>query len=226
MLKKGVLRVRYGIYRPFVHRVTSCTPGCIQLPSSPIEAIGFNGSSTTAHLNAMNAFAIFRSLLIVSTFALVFWACDFGFGKAESNGADVAIPTTDSGTTYTEESGLPEDRIYAVASCPNGNVWLGYGDQADGLTRYNGSNWKTFTEQENGLEDDAIYALACDQNNGVWIGYGIQGQGVTRYTGDEWKTFTEQDGLSSNYVATITSEKDGELWIGYDEQQEGVDHFK
>jgi ligand-binding sensor domain-containing protein len=173
----------------------------------------------------MNTSLTFRSLLLVLMLALGLWACDFGFGKAESNQADVAVPTPDGGTTFTEQSGLPEDRIYAVASCPNGNVWFGFGQQAGGLTRYDGSNWKTFTKQD-GLESDRVYALACDQQNGIWIGYGIQGSGVTRRTGNGWTTYTEQDGLSSNYVATITSEKDGELWIGYAEQQPGVDRFQ
>lgn len=71
-----------------------------------------------------------------------------------------------------------------------------------------------------------MYALACDTQNGVWIGYGIQGSGVTRFMGSEWTTYTEQDGLSSNYVASITSEEDGDLWIGYADQKEGADRFQ
>lgn len=165
-----------------------------------------------------------RAVLLVLASALLTCGCDFG--KASDDGAsDVATPSSESRTTYTVDDGLPEDRIYAAATCPNGNVWFGFGQQGDGLTRFDGSNWKTFTE-EDGLESNYVYALACDRENGVWIGYGNQGLGITRFTGSEWTTYDEQDGLSSNYVASITSGESGDLWVGYADQQEGADRFR
>lgn len=115
-----------------------------------------------------------RPLLLLLAFGLIVWGCDFGFGKSDSRPeSDVAVPSPVAGSTFAATSGLAEDRIYAVASCPNGNVWFGFGQQAGGLIRYDGSNLKTFTK-EDGLESNRVYALACDRENGIWIGYGIQ----------------------------------------------------
>ena len=167
-------------------------------------------------------------ILVLLVFAIP-TGCDSSPGdddeSTENGSTSVARPSLESGTTFSSDNGLPKGRIYAVASCPDGSTWFGFGVNGSGMARLEGSSWTTFSE-EDGLESNYVYALSCDSENNIWIGYGIQAGGVTVFDGSQWSTYTEDDGLTSNYVAAITTSENGELWIGYADQSEGVDRFR
>ena len=70
------------------------------------------------------------------------------------------------------------------------NVWF---ITPDGITTYNGNEWKVMVEKEN---VPAYYSiLGMDNENHIWLN--IQGGGVARYDGMSWKTYTVADGLLS-----------------------------
>lgn len=126
---------------------------------------------------------------------------------------------------FTGEDGLAWSQVAAVAVCPNGDVWFGYGIGGNGITRFDGSRWETLT-REDGLAKNSVYALACDRSGVLWIGYWINAGGLTRYDGKRWTTFTKEDGLSNDRIASIGIGPDGEIWIGFGNQANGIDRLK
>jgi len=58
-------------------------------------------------------------------------------------------------TTYTEEDGLADNSVYAIAVDADGTLWFG---TADGVSRFDGQTWTTYTE-EDGLASNWVYAI-------------------------------------------------------------------
>ena len=100
-----------------------------------------------------------------------------------------------------------------------GNLWVA---ALDGLSRYNGQQWTTFTTQD-GLVSNVVGFVLEDRKGSLWFGtFG----GLSRYDGQQWTTFTTKDGLASNWVEYMLEDQKGNLWVGsyggvsrYDGQQ-------
>lgn len=153
--------------------------------------------------------------------SLAFYGCDSGSTDIPESD-DVIGSTIAAITHFTEEDGLAGDLAFVTATCPNGDVWFGYGVNGSGITRFDGNTWQTLTTDD-GLPINSVYALACDRRNNVWIGYGINAGGLTRYDGISWTTFTEEDGLTSERVEAVAIGPDGALWLTFGNQGRGVD---
>lgn len=100
----------------------------------------------------------------------------FGYGIGGSG-----ITRFDGSTweTLTEDDGLPQNPVYALACDRDGQLWIGYGINAGGLTRYDGESWTTYTEAD-GLTSDRIRTIAIGPNGEIWLGFGDQENGVDR----------------------------------------------
>jgi len=98
--------------------------------------------------------------------------------------------TTDSVFTCVVRNGVPYDSAYAIAGggladnfvqtiCEdsNGVIWFG---TRTGLTRFDGTVWKTFTTSD-GLAGDIVYDLTVDANNALWI---ATNGGVSHYSNE------------------------------------------
>jgi len=129
-------------------------------------------------------------------------------------------------TTLNSDSGLARSQVAAVASCPNNDVWVGYGISGGGISRVTPAGISTITETVNGLASNYVRAIACDRNNHLWIGYGVNGNGLTKYDGQSWTHYSTAAGLSSNYVASIAVTESGQVWISYGTQRSGLDRFE
>ncbi len=99
----------------------------------------------------------------------------------------------------------------------NNNLWI---SGNDGLSRFDGQSWKTFTIK-NGLTSNDPYYIVEDQSRAIWFGY-HSSHGLTRFKNGNFKTFTTQDGLTNNAVYSIGADYDNNLWIG---TAKGVDKF-
>ena len=51
-----------------------------------------------------------------------------------------------------------------------------------------------------------------DKDGSIW--FSSNGGGLFHYNGKSYKYYTEEDGLSSNQVHSIVSDKNGNLWFG------------
>jgi ligand-binding sensor domain-containing protein len=96
----------------------------------------------------------------------------------------------------------------AVAVAADGVLWAGTLEQ--GVSRFDGSNWITYTV-EDGLANNTVREIAVDLEGGVWFG---TVNGVSYFKDETWTTYTEDDGLVKNDVRSIVVAPDGALWFG------------
>jgi len=141
--------------------------------------------------------------------------------------------------TYTEEAGLLDKWVYAIAKDKNGLLWFG---TEGGLNSFDGSTWKGYTHKD-GLgakimrpkheEDSAtghhrqhqkdnqmgnpnyVLDIAIDDNNVLWIG--TWGAGLSRFDGLNWQTYIAgNNSIGGNFVHALEIDKEGILWAGTD----------
>ena len=110
-------------------------------------------------------------------------------------------------TTWTEEHGLPQDTIRAIAQTSDGYLWLG---TDEGLARFDGYEFTLFNKRNGDLPADSITALAAAAGSVLWIG---TSNGLTRYQGRQFQTFTAADGLPDSAINDLTVDHAGTLWV-------------
>jgi ligand-binding sensor domain-containing protein len=128
---------------------------------------------------------------------------------------------------YTTLDGLPDNDILAVATAPDGTVWLGSFDFDGGLVRFDGKDWTTYTTAD-GLPSNSVWDVAVAPDGTVWVS--TYNSGVTRFdpaasggapasehdgtvTPDRaWTTYTTADGLPGNDAHRIAVTNGGTVW--------------
>src|SRR5712691_12276531 len=78
-------------------------------------------------------------------------------------------------TVWTQAQGLPQDTIRAITQTTDGYLWLG---TDEGLVRFDGYDFTTFTKDDGILPSNSITALCTGQGGALWIG---TPNGLTRY---------------------------------------------
>ena len=100
--------------------------------------------------------------------------------------------------------------VWAIFADRAGNLW--FGTDGDGVRRYDGESFKTYTVKD-GLAADNVRCILQDRGGNIW--FGTWGGGVIRFDGEgAFTTFTERQGLASNDIWTMLEEKGGGLWLG------------
>ena len=74
-------------------------------------------------------------------------------------------------------SGLPDNRVIALAVDSAGNKWIG--TFGGGLAKFNGTDWEVYNTQNSGLPHDRILDIAIDPVGNKWIG--TKGGGLAVY---------------------------------------------
>ena len=121
-------------------------------------------------------------------------------------------PATDSLDRWqvlnTTNSGLPHNRVLAVAQDKAGNAW--FGTEA-GLGRYDGSVWQVYRAEDLGLSGDMVYDLAVDSDGRIWAGTDA---GAAAFDGQTWTPFTAAtSGLGNDRVLAVVASGDW-IWFG------------
>lgn len=119
-------------------------------------------------------------------------------------------------TSWTSESGLPENSVQAIAQTTDGYLWFG---TQEGLSRFDGVRYVTYTRHSApGLASSNIEALAASRDGSLWVG---TDSGVTHYVpaavaGDAgtFTTFTTKNGLSGDNITALCEDREGGLWVG------------
>jgi len=110
-------------------------------------------------------------------------------------------------TTFTQMQGLPQDSIRGVAQSSDGYLWLG---TDEGLARFDGYEFVTFTKSNGDLPSNSITALAAAADGGLWIGT----SGGLAYRRDrKFRSYTVKDGLPDDAISQITVDRAGRVWI-------------
>lgn len=137
-------------------------------------------------------------------------------GIMEDGAGNLWFAATDGGalrfdgrtwTTFTEATGLVNNRVYGIVEDGSGGVWFAtYG----GVSHFDGEAWESYTTAD-GLAHDHVFALLKDGMGDLW--FGTEG-GVSLYDGEIWATYTTADGLVGNSVRSLAGDDAGALWFG------------
>jgi ligand-binding sensor domain-containing protein len=113
--------------------------------------------------------------------------------------------------TYTEEDGLPDNRVNALLRDRDGRLWVG---TWGGAAVLDGERWQVLTAND-GLADNMVNAMLQDHQGGMWFGsYVAPHGGISYLSGEEWSYFTTENGLPHNNVTSLLEDRDGSVWAG------------
>ncbi len=130
------------------------------------------------------------------------------FGSAALFGLDPRRTLTQyTRTVWTQSQGLPQDSIRAITQTADGYLWLG---TDEGLTRFDGYDFATFTKETGALPSNSVTELAAGADGTLWIG---TPNGLSRYRNHRFTTFTTSDGLPDNSITSICEDHNGTLWV-------------
>jgi signal transduction histidine kinase/ligand-binding sensor domain-containing protein len=108
---------------------------------------------------------------------------------------------------WTQEQGLPQNTIGAIAQTADGYLWLG---TDEGLARFDGYEFVVFSRDAGKLPSNSILALVAGPDGALWIG---TPSGLTEYRNRMFRTFTQKEGLPGNSVSSLFVDHAGILWI-------------
>jgi signal transduction histidine kinase/ligand-binding sensor domain-containing protein len=112
-----------------------------------------------------------------------------------------------SRTVWTQELGLPQDTVHAIAQTADGYLWLG---TDEGLARYDGYDFVVFDSVNSAIPADAVTALAATPDGSLWIGTAA---GLARFKSGQFRTYTLKDGLPDSGILRLGVDSSGALWI-------------
>ncbi len=104
--------------------------------------------------------------------------------------------------------GLSSQSVLSVLVDNAGNMW--FGTRGAGVTRYDGTSFKTYTEKE-GLIDNQVWSLHQDEKGNLWFG---TNNGLTKYDGKYFTNYSVKDGVIGNRIWSIYEDNAGNLWFG------------
>ncbi|UCD39054.1 MAG: hypothetical protein JSW54_06130 [Fidelibacterota bacterium] len=109
-------------------------------------------------------------------------------------------------------SGLCDNRVYAIVFDRDGNAW--FGTKGGGICFYTGQEWQTYNTKT-GFPCDEVGDGAATLDSGGNIWFGLRGGGACRFDERQnWTIFTREEGLAGDFVYAIHSGPDGNLWFG------------
>src|SRR5205085_8934514 len=109
-------------------------------------------------------------------------------------------------TIWTQEQGLPQDTIRAIAQTTDGYLWLG---TDEGLARFDGYDFVIFNKENSALPSNSITALSAGADGSLWIG---TAEGLTCYRDNGFTTYKTKDGLPDNTITAVCRDHSGIVW--------------
>lgn len=112
--------------------------------------------------------------------------------------------------TLIWESHIPNTIVYSISFDSSGRVWAG--TMYEGLFRYDGVKWDTFTTQNSILPSNIIVTVKVDKNNVKWIG---TNRGLVKIEGEQWMVYNTQNSpLPGNTIGSIVVDGENNKWFG------------
>jgi PAS domain S-box-containing protein len=112
--------------------------------------------------------------------------------------------------SFTSRDGLSDDRVHTIFQDQEGNLWVG---TAGGLDRFRNTPIMPITAKEGLLSDDVT--SVAESTNGRIFAFS-DGAGLTELGSDQIVQHTAQNGLPTNFGASLYASADGSVWIGTD----------
>jgi response regulator RpfG family c-di-GMP phosphodiesterase/ligand-binding sensor domain-containing protein len=111
---------------------------------------------------------------------------------------------------FTNESGLPQGSVNALAQTPDGYLWIG---TFGGLARFDGVRFRVFdVAGQPALPSSRVTALAVDRGGSLWVG--TEDAGVV--VGRDGRFEAPAAELPAGSVWAIAEGGDGALWVAAD----------
>lgn len=111
--------------------------------------------------------------------------------------------------TWTTQTGLPQNSVWAVAETRDGYLWIG---TQEGLVRFDGLRFTVFDRENTPVFKSAeVTALTEGRDGSLWVG--TRGAGVLRFSAGRFQAFTVQEGLADNVVLSLFPDSGGGLWV-------------
>jgi two component regulator with propeller domain len=128
---------------------------------------------------------------------------------------------------------LISNEVTSIVFDPKNRAWFG---TTQGISRYDGNRWVTYSSSNSKLAADEVWAIAFDKNDRAWIG---TNSGINVFDGNAWthyrfeeigfgspgsKIFLDHLGriwVQGNYDVSIFA---GNKWIGLAEE-DGYDNY-
>jgi ligand-binding sensor domain-containing protein len=112
--------------------------------------------------------------------------------------------------SWSRLDGQPVDRITSLTQSQDGYIWLG---SQDGLVRFDGTEFKTFTERKYGVGTRAISDISSATDGKVWISFRDGGFGS--FDGSHFDPLrTDNDTDDQAPSNAILRTVDGVVWTG------------
>jgi signal transduction histidine kinase/ligand-binding sensor domain-containing protein len=112
-----------------------------------------------------------------------------------------------SRSLWTQQDGLPQDTVRAIAQTSDGYLWLG---TDEGLARFDGYEFVSFSKANGDLPANSITALAATADGSLWIG---TTNGLAQYRDRRFRIFTVKQGLPDNSITSLYADHAGQLWL-------------
>ena len=109
---------------------------------------------------------------------------------------------------YGTEDGLAGIGVHSIFQVQDGSLWFG---TRDGVSCFDGENWKTYNLEENGLAGKEVAAIFQDRDGVFWF---MTNGGISRFDGTNWHTFPQQKCQEFEFYGAIYQDKNGILWFG------------
>ena len=136
---------------------------------------------------------------------------DGNLWAASIEGAWRLDPTSGMCIHFTEENGLAEDYLSAIAVGPDGDVWFGGWRNGD-ISRFDGRRWTTYTEYDGSADEgNAVLGIAVAPDDALWFAVAYY---AYCFDGKTWTSYTAYDGLPDLGVTAIAAAPDGTIWFG------------
>jgi ligand-binding sensor domain-containing protein len=110
--------------------------------------------------------------------------------------------------TFTRESGLANEYVFAIGIDKEGYKW--FGTNAGGVSRYRDGKWKTFFPMH-GLADYWVYSFADQKNGDLWIGTWA-GVNVVDLKTLKFRTYVKE--LINEWVYGLGVDAQDRVWFG------------
>ena len=112
--------------------------------------------------------------------------------------------------SWSTESGLPQNSVWAVAETADGYLWVG---TQEGLVRFDGVRFTIYDRENTDVFKTAeVTALLAGREGELWIG--TRGGGLLRYAGGKFQAFTVKDGLPDDVVLSpLFQDASGAVWF-------------
>ncbi len=110
-------------------------------------------------------------------------------------------------TVYNEQNGLPTGEANVVMQTSDGYIWIGsYG----GLIRYDGSNFKNFSEEKDGISSSSVRTLFEDSKGRLFIG--TNDAGVFVYENNQFRKIESTAEQSFLCIRDFAEGEDGTVY--------------